>query len=305
MNDFKSTVKGMFMAAFGFSLFSFGDVFTKFTTETFTPVQTAFWISLAMMVGYLSISPELGGIGRTLKTTKLRLHLLRGLLGVTVFVLMINGFQKLGLAMSYTLIFAGPFIAALLSILLLKDKIGVHRWLSILGGFTGVLIVLRPGVVPIEPAALGVLFAAFCFALSSIITRKIGPDEPVLSFAFYGALVSLSIFTTLMILQDGFAVLPDIGQLTFFISVAFFHIGGTFAVIKAFSSSETALVAPFHYVQLLWGTLFGYIFFGTSIDRWTAIGGAIIVLSGIYLIYREKVRHAELNKGVTTHGAID
>lgn len=305
MTDFKATVKGMFLAAFGFSLYSFGDVFTKFTTESFTPVQTAFWISLSLMIGYLSISPELGGLKRTIKTTKLRLHLIKGLLGVTVFIMMINGFQKLGLAISYTLIFAGPFIAALLSIFLLKDKIGIHRWISILVGFTGVLVVLRPGVVPIDLAAIGVLAAAFCFALSSIVTRKIGSDEPILSFAFYGTLVSLTAFTIMMIIQGGFAVLPTVEQLTFFISVAFFHIGGTFAVTRAFSSSETALVAPFHYVQLIWGTLFGYIFFETSIDHWTAIGGALIVSSGIYLIYREKVKHAELNRGVTTHGTID
>lgn len=303
--DFKSTLTGMILAALGFSLFSFGDLFMKVGTQNFTTVQAGFWVSLSMMFGFLSMSHELGGLKRAFKSTKIRLHLLRGVFGVIVFLMMINGFQKLGLAMSYTLIFAGPFIATILSVIVLKNKIGIHRWVAIGVGFIGVLIVLRPGVVPIDLAALGVLLAAFCFAGGSILARKIGSDEPILSFAFYNGIVGLSVLTVLMIIEGGFNTLPTLQQLGGFIAVAFFHIGGTFAVTRAFSSSETAVVAPFHYTQLLWGILFGYIFFETAIDKWTAIGGGIIVLSGIYMIYREKVRHMELNKGVTTHGAID
>jgi len=108
-----------------------------------------------------------------------------------------------------------------------------------------------------------------------------------------------------MVTQDGFAQMPTIPQLTFFISVAFFHIGGTFAVTRAFTQTDTALIAPFQYLQLLWGVAFGYIFFETSIDKWTATGAAIIVLSGIYMIWREKVKNAELNRGATAHGTID
>ncbi|PCH99814.1 MAG: hypothetical protein COB76_04840 [Alphaproteobacteria bacterium] len=226
-------------------------------------------------------------------------------MGVMIFFLMVNGFQKLGLAMSYTLIFAAPFIAALLSIVTLKETIGAHRWVSIALGFLGVLVVLRPGSIPIEWAAVGVLCAAICFACSTIITRKIGNDEPTFSFALYGNLVALVIFGFFMIVNNGFETMPTLPQMTFFISVSFFHIGGTFSVTKAFKGYETGLVAPFHYVQLIWGVSLGYILFGDTIDLWTAIGGGIIVSSGIYLIYREKVKDSELNRGVTVHGNID
>lgn len=304
-HSFKQSIQGMALAAFGFSLYSIGDTFMKSMADELSVIQTAFWISLMLMIGYISISPELGGLKQTFHSKHKVLHLTRGFLSVIVFFMMLNGFHTLGLALSYTLIFAGPFIAALLSIIVLKDTIGVHRWASIILGFTGVLIVLRPGTMPIETAAIGVLFAAFCFAASSIITRKIGNDEPTLSFAFYTTLVSLTAFTVMMIVDGGFATLPTITQLTYFISVAFFHIGGTFAVTRAFKGNETAIIAPFHYVQLIWGVFFGYVLFGDTIDLWTGVGASIIVLSGIYLIYREKVRHAELNRGVTTHGAFD
>lgn len=306
MTDFRHALKGMFLAAFGFSLFSVGDTFMKFMADSgFTAMQTAFWVSLMAMIGYLSLAPELGGLKQTFKTKKLKLHILRGLLSVVVFFLVINGFQKLGLANTYTLIFIGPFIATILSVIFLKDKVGRHRWASIIIGFIGILIVLRPGAAPIELAAFGVMFAAFCYACGSIIIRKIGNDDPIIAFAFYNTLISIVVFGILNLLQGGFDRIPTIPELTYFIAVVFFHIGGTFSVTRAFSQTETALVAPFHYIQLLWGVLFGYIFFETEIDKWTAIGAGIIVSSGIYMIWREKVRNAEINRGATAHGTID
>jgi S-adenosylmethionine uptake transporter len=306
MTEFKHAIKGMMLALFGFSLFSFGDTFMKFMADSgFAPYQTAFWISLMAMIGYLSIAPEIGGLKQTFKTKKLPLHILRGLLSVCVFFMVINGFQKLGLAMTYTLIFIGPFFATILSALILKDKVGKHRWTSIVLGFVGVLVVLRPGSAPIELAAIGMIFAAFCYACGSIIIRKIGNDEPIIAFAIYNTLISLIVFGVICLFNDGFERIPTISELTYFIAVVFFHIGGTFAVTRAFRETETALVAPFHYVQLLWGIIFGYIFFETSIDLWTGIGAGIIVSGGIYMIWREKVRNAELNRGATAHGTID
>ena len=306
MSDFKHSIKGMMLALFGFSLFSIGDVFMKFMADSgFTAIQTAFWISLMAMIGYLSLAPEIGGLKQTFKTKKLKLHIFRGFLSVCIFFMVINGFQKLGLAMTYTLLFVGPFLATILSAVILKDKVGKHRWISIVLGFIGVLIVLRPGSAPIEWAALGMLFAAFCFACGSIIIRKIGNEEPIIAFAFYNTLISIVVFGILNIMNDGFGRMPTMSELTYFIAVVFFHIGGTFAVTRAFSESETALVAPFHYVQLLWGILFGYIFFETTIDLWTGIGAGIIVSGGIYMIWREKVRNTELNRGATAHGTID
>jgi drug/metabolite transporter (DMT)-like permease len=73
---------------------------------------------------------------------------------------------------------------------------------------------------------------------------------------------------------------------------------------RAFSMTETALVAPFHYVQLLWGTLFGVVIFSTVPDVWTALGASLIVMSGLFLIYREHIRNRERTTGVTVHGEV-
>lgn len=305
MTDFKQAITGMTLAALGFSLFSIGDVFVKYIGNEMTNAQIAFWISLALIIGYLSISPEVGGLKKTIQTKKLKWHLLKGLCGIGVFFLMINGFKVLGLAMSYTLLFIGPFLSTILAVIFLKDKVHYHRWISIICGFIGVLVVLRPGYIPIEPAAIGVLFAALFFAISSIITRKIGETEQTLSFVLYTSIVCLVVCGVIMIFQGGFNELPSVEQLALLISVAFFHVGGNFAVTNAFKNTETAIVAPFLYIQLLWGIGFGYILFDSVIDLWTGIGASIIVFSGLYLIYRESIKHTKLNRGVTTHGSID
>jgi drug/metabolite transporter (DMT)-like permease len=297
--------KGILLALGGFSLFSLGDVVIKYLADNgFHATEIAFYLQLFFLPLLLAFSPWLGGIRASLQTKNLWLHIARALCGVVIFFMMINGFHKLGLALSYTLIFVGPFFATLLSIVVLKDRVGVYRWVSVLGGFAGVLVVLRPGVEGLEPAALGILLAALLFAIATMIARRIGEDEPLLAFSLFGSIVSLQIYG-MATFWDGEALIPRGGQWGLFAGIAVLHVGGSLMTARAFSTTETALVAPFHYVQLLWGSLFGVLIFSTIPDLWTALGASIVVMSGLFLIYREHVRHRELTAGVTAHGGFD
>jgi drug/metabolite transporter (DMT)-like permease len=297
--------KGILFALSGFSLFSFGDLVIKLLADDgFGPSEIAFFLQLFFLPLLLLLSPWIGGIRATLRTDKLWLHVLRALCGVAIFIMMINGFRQLGLALSYTLIFVGPFFAALLSIVFLKERVGRYRWLSMAGGFIGILVVLRPGIVELQPAALGVLLAALLFAAATIIARKIGEDEPLLAFSLFGSVISLQVYGFLTF-WDGEALIPRGGQWGLFALIAVFHVAGSLLTARAFSMTETALVAPFHYVQLLWGTLFGILIFSTVPDVWTALGASLVVMSGLFLIYREYVRHREITAVITAHGGFE
>jgi drug/metabolite transporter (DMT)-like permease len=297
--------KGIAYALAGFSLYSIGDLGIKLLADDgFAPPEIAFFLQLFFLPLLLLLSPWLGGIRATLRTRKLWLHLTRALCGVVIFFMMINGFRQLGLALSYTLIFVGPFFATLLSIVFLKERVGIYRWLSMLGGFVGVLVVLRPGVERLDPAALGILLAALLFAVATIIARRIGEDEPLLAFSLFGSIVALQVYGAAAF-WDGEAMIPRGAQWGMFALIAIFHVGGSLLTSRAFSMTETALVAPFHYVQLLWGTLFGVLIFSTVPDVWTALGASFLVLSGLFLIYREHVRHRKLTTGITAHGGFD
>lgn len=272
--------------------------------DGFEPPEIAFFLQLFFLPLLLALSPWIGGIRAALRTDKLWLHVLRALCGVLIFYMMINGFKQLGLALSYTLIFVGPFFAALLSIVFLKEKVGIYRWLSMAGGFLGILVVLRPGIEQLHPAALGILLAALLFAVTTIIARKIGEDEPLLAFSLFGSVISLQAYAVLTF-WDGEAMIPRGGQWALFALIAVFHVGGSLMTARAFSMTETALVAPFHYVQLLWGTLFGIVIFSTVPDVWTALGACLIVMSGLFLIYRERVRHRDITAVITVHGGFE
>ena len=301
----KKDKRGIAFALIGFSLFSAGDLMIKFLADDgFSPPEIAFFLQLFFLPLLLLVSPWVGGLKAALRTDKLGLHTLRATCGVMIFFLMITGFKQLGLALSYTLIFVGPFFAALLSILFLKEKVGKYRWLSMAGGFIGILVVLRPGVERLEPAALGVLLAALLFAASTIIARKIGEDEPLLAFSLYGSVISLQVYGALAF-WDGQAMIPKGGQWGLFALIGVLHVGGSLMTSRAFSMTETALVAPFHYVQLLWGTLFGIVIFSTVPDVWMALGASLIVMSGLFMIYREHVRHRDITAVVTAHGGFD
>ncbi|PZO88306.1 MAG: hypothetical protein DI626_02000 [Micavibrio aeruginosavorus] len=301
MGDANKNMQAMMLSAFGFSLYSIGDVFIKMGGAHYPPEKIAFFINMFFLPIILMLSKRVGGLKATLQTKHLKLHLLRSLFGMVVFFCMTTGFVKLGMAMSYTLIFSGPFIVSIMSIFFLGEKIGMYRWASIIGGFVGVLVVLRPGMVPLEPAAIGIIIAAFCYAGSTVIVRKIGEGEPLLAFSLYGQIVS-SILFGLMITVKGEWSLPAPEHLLLFAGTAVFHVFANFSVSRAFQSAETSVAAPFQYVQLLWGILFGLLLFNQGIDIWTGIGGAIIVGSGIYMIHREHVRRREITTGVVAHG---
>lgn len=294
-------VRAMALAALGFSFYSIGDVFVKKAAAIYQPEQVGLWANIFWLPLILSLSSRVGGLLPTLRSKKIHLHLLRALLGMVSFYFMTTGFNVLGMATSYTLIFIAPFIATLLAVAFLGEKIRIYRCMAIAAGFTGVLIVLRPGLIPLEFASLGILFGALCYATSTIIIRKIGEAEPLLAFSLYNVLFFIVVFGA-YITWTGEAFLPAMSDLWLFPLIALFHVFGNFSVSTAFKSGETSTVAPFHYVQLVWGILFGYTLFGQGIDVWTALGGAIIVCSGIYMIHREHVRHRELTHGVVASG---
>lgn len=302
MTAAEKNVRAMGLAAFGFSLYSIGDIFLKMAGDYgYNPIQIGFWVNLCWVPLLAVLGHKVGGFKNTLQSKKIPMHMARALLGMVSFYFTTQGFAVLGMATSYTLIFIAPFVATILSIFFLGEKIRVYRWIAIACGFTGVLVVLRPGMVPLEPAALGILFGACCYASSTIIIRKIGEHEPLLAFSLYSVLSYIVLFSGI-IWYKGYSFVPAPEHMWFFMATAFFHVFANFSVSKAFASGETSTVAPFHYIQLLWGVLFGYFVFGAGIDVWTATGGLIIVGSGIYMIHREHVRRHEMTHGVVAAG---
>ncbi len=297
--------KGMLYALLGFSLFAIGDLFIKLLSdEGFKPVELAFFLNMFYLPFLIVLSPIIGGIKATLRTEKLWLHVFRALLGVCIFIINVNAFHKLGLSVTYTLIFAAPFFSTIMAYFFLKEQIHKHRWIAIIMGFAGVMVVLQPWTETLNIVALSVLFGAVLIAIANLLVRKIGEDEPLMAFSLFGCIISLQVFGV-MNFWDGEANIPSGISWVYFFIIALFHTAGGLLTARAFSMADTAVVAPFHYVQLLWGTGFGILIFSSVPDIWTGLGALIIVFSGIYMIYRESVKNQHISPTITSHGGFE
>lgn len=211
---------------------------------------------------------------------------MRGVLLAAEFLLFIYSFAYLPMTTAYALIFVTPFLASLLAIPFLGEKVTMRQWAAISLGFAGVLVVLRPGWVPLGLPVIAALCGAFFFALSNIMVRMIGEDgESPLTFALVAEVVICAVTFVLFLTQPE---IPTLFHLFLLVWVGLFSAVALFCIPLAFLRAPAAVISPFHYVQMLWGIVFGYLFFGDLMSIWIALGSAIIVASGIWLIRQER-----------------
>jgi len=207
------------------------------------------------------------------------------LLGSTIFNFM--ALRQLQLAETTTIAFAGALVVAGLAVPLLGEWIGPRRWIAILVGFAGVVVVTRPGPDGLQPAVLLSIGSMLCNSFYAILTRHLAPTdsaEGLLLFPLVTATVAVAPFAL-----PGF-VWPDapvVGLLLLLVGV----IGaiGHWCFIFAYRHAPASVLAPFAYFQLLWMVALGYLVFGDVPHATTLIGAAIIIASGLYILYRERV----------------
>ncbi len=213
------------------------------------------------------------------------LHLLRGVVLVVMLALFTFGLKTLGLAEAYTLSFIAPMIITMLSVPLLKETVPARHWMAIAVGLCGVVVALRPdhGVM-LSAGALAVLAGAVCYALSNVVGRIISRTEPSATLLFWttgsmalgGGLISAAQWVPVAAAHApvliGLAVTGFLGQL---------------AIIEAFRHGQASAVAPFEYTALAWAVALDWAVWHAVPAPHTLLGGAIIIVSGIYLIRRE------------------
>ena len=193
------------------------------------------------------------------------------------------GFMPLADAVAIT--FAGPLLIVALSALLLRETVGPRRWGAVIVGFIGVLVIIRPGAGAFQLAALLPVAVAFFYALYQIITRHLSHRSDPLNMLFYTAITG-AVVMSIIVPFDWQT--PTGEQWLMLVAIGFLGGLGHYAIIKAYERSETALVAPFAYTEIVWATLVGLVIFGDFPDTLTFVGTAIIVASGVYVLHRER-----------------
>ena len=278
-----SNTKGALLALLAFAIFSTHDVIVKVLGADYSPFQIVFlsvlfgfpWVTLMLIQ-----DPSSGNLRpRHPWWTALRTGATT-LTGVSVYY----AFSTLPLAQVYAILFAAPLLITILSIPILGEQVRLRRWIAVLVGLGGVLVVLRPGSEALTLGHLAALVGAIGGALASIIVRKIGKDERSI------VLLIFPMMTNFVIMG---AALPFVYK-----PMPIEHLGGiavmsilvliaSSLVIAAYKAGEAVVVAPMQYSQIIWASLFGVLWFGETMDNATMIGAAIIIGSGMYIVLRE------------------
>tara|TARA_R110000787_G_scaffold173158_3_gene285796 strand:- start:13048 stop:13989 length:942 start_codon:yes stop_codon:yes gene_type:complete len=234
-----------------------------------------------------------GGLG-SIRTRQYKGHALRIVLGVLAPLLFFLSLKKLPLADATVIFFVSPFVMTALSVPLFKEKVGIHRWSAIVVGFMGVLFVMQPTSGLLEIEAFMVLGGSLCYCGIMLTGRVLSRTETTFTIIFYSN-VGLMLITGAMALFTWEPMpLQDIGLV---VLMALLSLAGNICLIKSFASGEVGVIAPFEYTGLLWAVLLGFFVFGDfpAVNVW--IGVVIIAGSGLYMIYRENLKHGTDRQG--------
>ncbi|MGB1008113.1 MAG: DMT family transporter [Thiolinea sp.] len=277
---------GIILMLGGMFMFSAVDTQAKFLTGAFHPVQVIWLRQLGLLVGVLILLFLKGAA--VLQTAQPLLQLSRGFLAICSALLFVFGIRYAELADAVAVSFVAPFFLTILGSLTLGERVGARRWIAVVLGFIGALVIIRPGTDAVHPAVIFVVFAAFFFALRQVIGRKLADTDNTSTTVAYTAIIgSLLISIPLPFVWQT----PESGQqLLIIVSMTVMAAVGEILVIKALEVAEVVVVAPIHYTLIIWGTFYGYIVFGQLPDFWTWVGTAIIVSAGLFTFYRQTNR---------------
>ena len=276
-------IKGAFFALLGFAIFATHDVVIKALGASFAPFQLVFFSTLFSfpLVTFMLMQDKTEG---TLKPAHPWWSLARTI-GATLNALAaFYAFSVLPLAETYALIFATPLVITVLSIPILGEKVGLHRWIAVLIGLAGVLVVLRPGSTELTMGHAAALSCAFLGGFVSIVVRKIGREERTVVLMLHPLVCNFVVMGGLMALNYKPMTLPELGGVGL---ISLFGFVAGILLILAYKASEAVVIAPMQYSQIIWASAFGYFLFDEKIDGVTVLGAGIIILSGLYILFRE------------------
>ena len=217
-------------------------------------------------------------------TANPKLQFLRGLILLIANICFFYSISIISLAKALTLAFIAPLIVTAFSPFFLGEKVGYRRWLAVIIGFIGTLVVIRPGFVEINLASIAALITGIMYGFYLIITRKLSSsDNSLLTLLLTGVVGAIIISLTMPIVW----VEPSLNQWLLMAAVGIFACIGHFFLILSLKYADASKLAPFSYFEIITNIIIGYYIFGDFPDKWTFLGLFIIVSAGIYIFRRE------------------
>ena len=274
--------KGLLLMGLGMFLFAAVDTIAKFLTSDLHPFQIVWTRQLGLLVGALLL---LALHGRHLfLTAHPKLQLIRGLVAALSAAAFIFAIRHVPLADAVAVSFVAPFLVTLMAALILREPVGWRRWVAVVLGFIGSMIILRPGMGVVHPAAVLVVVAAFFFACRQVISRAIAARDGTSTTILYTAMTAVFVLSVPL---PWVWVTPSGSEFLLLVGLALLAGLAEVCVIRALELGLAVAVAPVHYTLIIWASLYGWLVFGQFPDAWTWAGTAIIMATGMYTLRRE------------------
>lgn len=298
-----SNVRGVGFLVLALFTISLQTVAAKWLSSSYPVLQIVMLRSLAALPLTLLLFRYEGGRG--LPTTPRRaLEITRGLFLFLSYTTFMMGLAALPLAETAAIRNSGPLMITLLSVVVLGETVGPRRWLALLVGFVGVLLIVRPGAATFNLGSIFVLISVLFYALTAMVTNKLRHTDSSATMAFYGTLVYLVAAAVLAPLAALVGETPDAHPSLAFLfrpwampaPVDFVIMAGMgvvwaawmYFLARAYSLAQASVAAPFEYLALPIDVLWGFLIWG-EVPTWlTWIGAALTIVSGMYILYRAR-----------------
>ncbi len=281
------TLRGIVLMLFAMLLFPFLDVLAKKLGQQGLPVFEAVWSRT--FLGSLLCIPLLASLegSSALIPRNNALNAARGLAIVLTTFFFFSAMKYQGVAETLSIYFIQPILVTALAPFFLREKVGWHRWAAVIGGFLGVMVIIRPGVVAFNPGTVLAFASGLAAAAVVILSRKLAGNGSALANTLYTSLYGAVLASLVMLWQWQ---MPSAAQWAMMFAIAIIGTGCNFLIIKAFEYCEASLLAPFGYAEMINATLAGWYFFGDFPDAWSFVGVAILVASALYITGHEHGR---------------
>ena len=289
------------LSAIGFA--STQDAIVKSMSGSFSAYETLVLRCAGSYPVLLGMLWHSGGLA-ALKTPLLGRVLLRSFILCSAYLAFVMAIAAMPIANAVAIYFTMPFFVAGLAGPVLGERVRLHRWLAIISGFIGVIIMVRPGAGVFEPAALLALYSAFGYAYGQMIGRPVAQQVSPLVIATWQNSIYLVVALVLAVIFNSFDfsgvthkslaflsrpwVWPTAADALILFANGFLAAFGMLLFVNAYKFAESNFVAPFEYSSMIWALGYGLVIFGDFPDAYTGIGGAIVVAAGILMIWRDR-----------------
>ena len=303
MNKTSPNIRGVGFLVLGMLIFSLQDIAVKWIGGDYPVLEIVTFRSLIALPLTLLFFRYEGGQGLP-TTQRHKLEYVRGLFYFLSYTTHFMGLAALPLAEIAAIKFSGPLMITLLSVMILGEKVGPRRWLALLVGFMGVLLIVIPGLAGFNMGSIFILISVLFYALAAILTRKLQTTDSSATMSYYSSLVYLMatfILAPLIIFVGDIPnahpsiaflfhawTMPSLLDWVIMSGLGLVWAGGMYCLARAYSLALASIMAPFEYMALPINIMWGFVIW-QEIPTLTTLAGAFLTLfSGMYILYRER-----------------